>query len=190
METSSELLCILCLENLEKPNDRNYVDGKTNVRNEPDDLPFVVSNASKYICKKCLSLLRKRRNWKDKILEMDYDLSVTYRRKAASFGISFKLKHPSKRLQFRTENESDRSGPRPNPGERETSCIGNETFLSIFAPTGNAVSFKKPVVTSTPVKPNIIQRHNLSIENPFSSPSSGPDHPTRIDSSTFVELDS
>ena len=80
METSSEFLFILCLENLEKPNDRNYVDGKNNVRNELDDLPFVVSNASKYICKKCLiiSLLRKRRNWKDKILEMDDDLSVSY----------------------------------------------------------------------------------------------------------------
>ena len=120
METSSEFLCILCLENLEKPNDRNYVDGKTNVRNELDDLPFVVFNASKYVCKKCLSLLRKRRSWKDKILEMDDDLSVSYRTKAASFGISFKLKHPSKRLQFRIENESDSSGPtcRPNQGER------------------------------------------------------------------------
>ena len=64
---SEQLVCILCFERLTRPCDRNFVDGRGVFRalDELSDLPFVVRNDYRYICKHCLGVLKKRNGLKD-----------------------------------------------------------------------------------------------------------------------------
>ncbi len=67
--------CILCREKLAKPTDRNFVDGKSKVREELYDLPFFVERTSLYICKRCLTAVKKRKALKEKLKELDVSLA-------------------------------------------------------------------------------------------------------------------
>ena len=59
--------CILCFNVLAKGTDRNLVNGKNKIIDDLNDLPFVVHNLSDYICKKCLMLVKKRLDLKDRL---------------------------------------------------------------------------------------------------------------------------
>ncbi len=67
-------LCCLCLEDLLKPTDRNYVHGKSNAILEIEKLPLRVNLRSVYICKKCLVTLKKRRDLLEKLEKIEEEL--------------------------------------------------------------------------------------------------------------------
>ena len=54
--------CTFCWEVLTKPTDRNLVEGKGNWSVELNDFPFVVLSISPYICKQCLTLVKKKKS--------------------------------------------------------------------------------------------------------------------------------
>ena len=83
--TTSRLSCIFCFESLEKQNDRNLVDGRGVfiVLHELNDLPFVVRQESRYICKQCLGLLKRRNAQRKKMEEFDETLFMKYRQHCA-----------------------------------------------------------------------------------------------------------
>ena len=84
--------CILCFEALEKRNDWNKVDGKSNVNLALNDFPFLVHPCSPYICKKCLIIAKKRSEWLQRIQEIDLELTTKYRAKCQEAGLSLKMK--------------------------------------------------------------------------------------------------
>ena len=93
--------CILCLEVLLKHTDRNFVKGKADIEPELNDLPFVVSISSTYICKKCLALIKRRRSLKEKLNDIDLKLTSVYRSKLASKGIAMKTRScAAKKMRF------------------------------------------------------------------------------------------
>lgn len=97
----SHAQCILCFKLIcSNSSDRNYVRGKSNIQVELEDLTFVVTESSDYICQKCVSLVKKRRTLKNKLAEIDESLLLQYRKGAKENGIPCKLRNASKRLNF------------------------------------------------------------------------------------------
>lgn len=86
----SASICILCFQLLLKATDRNLVDGKCKVKDELDDLPFVVHRSSSYICKKCLALIKKRKNLKENLCKADEQLTLLYHQKCGEHGFTMK----------------------------------------------------------------------------------------------------
>ena len=79
----SHAQCILCFKLIcSNSDDRNYVRGKSNIQVEIEDLTFVVTESSDYICQKCVSLVKKRRTLKNKLAEIDESLLLQYRKGA------------------------------------------------------------------------------------------------------------
>ena len=63
-------ICIFCFIPLEKLNERNLVDSKADFKviSELEDLHFVVHcTVSRYICRKCQGLFKKRNSLKEKL---------------------------------------------------------------------------------------------------------------------------
>lgn len=87
-------ICVLCFEALSKTTDRNLIDGKSKVNVELDDLPFVVHRSSPYICKQCLTVVKKRKSLKEKLLETDERLTSLYRQKCGEHSFTVKRKQP------------------------------------------------------------------------------------------------
>ena len=98
--------CIFCLELLSKATDRNLVDGKGKWGLELVDFPFVVQSVSPYICKQCLTLVKKRKSLKENLGKLDEQLTSLYQQNCAHGGITFKRKHP-KRLTFSSSSDKD-----------------------------------------------------------------------------------
>ena len=94
--------CILCFN-------RNLVNGKNKIKDDLNDLPFIVSNLSEYICKKCLTLVKKRMGLKEKLKDIDCYLTALYQEKCRQINLSMKRKHsaeddniqPSEEYAFR-----------------------------------------------------------------------------------------
>lgn len=95
--TCNSFICIFCYKSLEKPNERNLVEGRGIFKavTEINDLPFViVLSSSPYICKHCLNLLKKRNALRSKLRELDSDLEKQYlfvtesRRRPSNFEIT------------------------------------------------------------------------------------------------------
>ena len=98
-------VCVLCFEFLSKPTDRNFINGKSQVFKELNDLPFVVNRASPYICKRCLTVVKKRRGLINKVKEINESLKALYHTKCSDTGLTVKTKqvpvHTSaKKLKF------------------------------------------------------------------------------------------
>ena len=101
--------CVFCFQLLEKLNERNLMDGKADftVISEFDDLNFVVyKDVSKYICKKCLNLFKKRFTLKKNLQELDNNLLEQYRKKCNQRDFTVKTRNPTKRSLPFTDVES------------------------------------------------------------------------------------
>ncbi len=83
-------VCVLCFEPLLKATDLNLVDGKTKVKADLEDLPFVVHPSSPYICKGCLRVVKKRKGFKENLRKTDEQLTLLYRQKCGESGFSLK----------------------------------------------------------------------------------------------------
>ena len=114
--TTSGLSCIFCFESLEKQNDRNLVDGRGVfiVLHELNDLPFVVRQESRYICKRCLGLLKRRNAQRKKMEEFDETLFMKYKQHCAKRGLAVKTKSQAKRsLPFADNTDTNSGGVTP-----------------------------------------------------------------------------
>lgn len=103
--------CVFCFVELTKLNKRNVVAsrGKFNVGQQLESLPFVVRmEISKYISRKCLGLLKKKSNLKQKLQELETDLQSEYRSPCHQRGIPLKIKIPAKRWAPEVEKLMDR----------------------------------------------------------------------------------
>ena len=104
LRVMSASICILCFEPLLKATDHNLIDGKTKVNAELEDLPFVVHRSSPYICKRCLAVMKKRKNMKENLCKTDEQLTLLYRQKCQEYGFSMKQRDPesvvSRKLRF------------------------------------------------------------------------------------------
>ena len=92
--------CVFCFAELTKLNERNLVAsrGEFNVGQQLESLPFIIhTEISKYICRKCLGLIKKRSCLKQKLEELEKDLLSEYRSQCHQRGIPLKVKSPSKR---------------------------------------------------------------------------------------------
>ena len=85
--------CILCFNVLVKGTDRNLVNGKNKVVDDLNDLPFVVHNLTEYICKQCLTLVKKRASLKEKLKDIDCRLTSLYREKCGQNNLTIKRKY-------------------------------------------------------------------------------------------------
>ena len=137
--------CTLCFKQITLSSDRNYVYGKSGAEVELEDLLFVVTKSSQYICKCCLGLLRKRRGIKNKLIEIDQSLLLQYRAKATEHGISCKTKDPSKRASFL-----------PSYIEDDVETLKGRTTESSILGQGGSPRFMQstPLLTTTPKKTN------------------------------------
>ena len=72
--------CVLCCRNIVKHQERYLVEGKGkfNVGEELSQLPFNVPLTSKYICKGCLQLLKKRHGLSHQLLDVDCELKSAF----------------------------------------------------------------------------------------------------------------
>ena len=86
--------CVLCFLPIVNHNDKNIVQGRGQfkVLEEISSLQFVVHCTSTYICKSCVSKLRKRRGLHDNLKKIDEDLFNDYSSKAFKAGLTVKKK--------------------------------------------------------------------------------------------------
>ena len=98
--------CTFCWDVLTKPTDRNLVEGKGNWSVELNDFPFVVLSISPYICKQCLTLVKKRKALKENLCQLNEQLTTLYQQKCAQRGLTFKRRHPQ-RLTFSATSYDD-----------------------------------------------------------------------------------
>ena len=110
--TASGLSCIFCLESLEQQNDRNLVDGRGVfiVLHELNDLPFVVRQESRYICKQCLGLLKRRSAQRRIMEEFDETLLMKYKKHCAKRSLAVKTKSQAERSLPFADNTDTNSG--------------------------------------------------------------------------------
>ena len=102
----SHTQCILCFKIINRnSSDRNYVHGKSNIHVELEDLTFVVTESSDYICQKCIGVVKKGRTLQNKLAEIDESLLLQYRKGARENGIPCKIKNASKRLNFDSDQK-------------------------------------------------------------------------------------
>ncbi len=79
------------------------MDGKSNVNLALNDFPFIVHPCSPYICKKCLTIAKKRSALRQRIQEIDLELTAKYCAKCQEAGLSLKMKSSgksAKKLRF------------------------------------------------------------------------------------------
>lgn len=100
--------CTFCFKLLCSPTDRNFVDGKAKYGVELADQPFVIHTITPYICKQCITLLKKKKSLKDNLRKLDEQLTSLYQQRCAQRGITFKRKNP-KRLSFSSSGKQSQS---------------------------------------------------------------------------------
>ena len=73
--------CVLCFRNVVKPQERYLIEGKGkfNVTEELNSLPFDVKISTKFICKRCLSTLKKRRGLVENLRDIDNEFERIYK---------------------------------------------------------------------------------------------------------------
>ena len=168
-----DLVCIFCFDTLVKQNDRNLIEGRAEFSAvlELSDLPFVVRQESKYICKRCLGLLKKRKALRAKYEAYDDGLLADYKRFCAKRGLTVKTKNQAKRaLPFcgNTNNsflnpivaQDSSCQPKVQVTPKQFSGSSTSSFLSQIG-----------LPCSTPLRTSGSQ---LSIQSPFLSPQPQP----------------
>ena len=80
------------------------------VHHELNDLPFVVRQESRYICKQCLGLLKRRNAQRKKMEEFDETLFMKYKHHCAKRGLAMKTKSQAKRSLPFADNTDTNSG--------------------------------------------------------------------------------
>eukprot|EP00795_Rhopilema_esculentum_P015979 gene15979-7310_t len=72
--------CAFRAKQLIQANDRNLVDGRASFKavDEISDLPFTVAFSSPYICKYCVTILKKRHSFRLKLKDIDKVLKNRY----------------------------------------------------------------------------------------------------------------
>ena len=85
---------MLCFSPIVNHNDKNLVQGRGQFKvfEEISSLQFVVHCTSPYICKLCVSKLRKQRGLHDNLKKIDEDLFNDYSSKAFKAGLTVKKK--------------------------------------------------------------------------------------------------
>ena len=73
--------CVLCFRNVVKPQERYLIKGKENfkVTEELKSLPFDVTISTKFICKRCLSTLKKRRGLVENLKDINNEFERIYK---------------------------------------------------------------------------------------------------------------
>lgn len=130
---SSVPSCVFCFSLLEKLTDHNFVEsrGEFKVGLEFDSLPFVVrKEISRYICKQCLGLFKKRYSLKRKLGEIEGNLHSLYRKNCTERGIPVKTKSSAKRC---SEQRQDSPLPYHNvsPLSIEVECQTIDTHVEM-----------------------------------------------------------
>ena len=131
--------CVLCFSPIVNHN-KNIVQGRGHFKvfEEISSLQFVVHCPSRYICKSCVTKLRKRRGLHDNLKKIDEDLFNDYSSKAFKAGLTVK--------KFQESVDSSASLEKRILLDESVSCSPN----SLTSP-----------LTSTPVK-NCSFCHNSS----------------------------
>ena len=188
--TASGLSCIFCFESLEKENDRNLVDGRGVfiVLHELNDLPFVVRQESRYICKQCLGLLKRRNAQRKKMEEFDETSFMKYKQHCAKRGLAVKTKSQAKRSLPFADNTDTNSGAvtpvvlcTPSSNLSVTLTPSYQSLASASLSTSS--SFGSRLSIQSPLGPGLLQSpqgqaqpllsgglgSRLSIQSPFQS---------------------
>ena len=167
------LKCILCFSSLEKPSDKNRVDGRGEfkVLNELLDLPTVIIRCSDHICKKCLTVLKRRKGLKENLKQLDKDIKENYERTLEENKIDNIPQATSKRKLAYQDSLVDKADV-IQPESMQT--VGS---FDVHVTDGNQESMAVLEETQTPTltfePPPCKMRYSsskLSIQNPFVSP--------------------
>ena len=77
MAAATEIdVCTVCLNELGKPQDRNLIVGKTRIIDDLNNLPLKVHLTSDYICRSCLALVKKHKNLKQQLWDLEKALDA------------------------------------------------------------------------------------------------------------------
>ena len=148
----SERLCTLCNAETTLKCDRNLVEGSGtfNPKSELLKLEIVVFEPfNKYICRKCVDVLKKRRNLKEGLKIINEKIVSLYRETASSAGKLVKFRHedeisvkPKKILLQETEPVED--------------CLAelssHKAFCQSIQPQLQSTPFKKKAAKKTPTQ--------------------------------------
>ena len=185
---ASGLSCIFCFESSEKQNDRNLIDGRRVFifLHELNDLPFVVGQESRYICKQCLGLLKRRNAQRKKMEEFDETLFMKYKQHCTKRGLAVKTKSQAKRSLPFEDNTDTNSGAvtpvvvcTPSSNLSVTLTPSYQSLASSSLSTSS--SFGSRLSIQSPLGPGLLQspqgqaqpllsgglRSRLSIQSPF-----------------------
>ena len=108
--------CIPCFGPLLKGTDLNLVNGKSKIIAELEDLPFVVHDSFRYICKKCLAAMKKRSNLRKNLNTIEDELTSLYRQKCGEHDLTMKQRGgtesmASKKVQYQHNPNETQSMP-------------------------------------------------------------------------------
>lgn len=105
----SQAKCILCLREIEKDYERFLVESKKSTafdaHGELGNLDFLVHETSEYICRQCHGLLKRRKNLRYNLKNLDEAIQIKYKSNIERIGLVYKGKTsqspviPSKRLR-------------------------------------------------------------------------------------------
>eukprot|EP00795_Rhopilema_esculentum_P004039 gene4039-20214_t len=86
MAAATEIdVCTVCLNELGKPQDRNLIVGKTRIIDDLNNLPLKVHLTSDYICRSCLALVKKHKNLKQQLWDLEKALDALVNVRTTAF---------------------------------------------------------------------------------------------------------
>ena len=143
-------LCVLCNSAIIKNGDKNLIVGRSefNVKAEISTLEFSVDiSRSVYICKVCLSKLKKRRA----LISNLRDVNSSFRQSYSAFGCNPQLlTNATTKTCARTLFESDESDVHVQPTKRVALQGGRSSEPQAFGII--------PLMSSTPSKEHIVKK--------------------------------
>lgn len=149
-EEIDNCLCILCFRVIEKAHERYLVSGKSkfNAKEAIQQLPFVVSDSSAYICRQCLDKLRKRSSLLTQERKIVTDLTSVYQKG-----------------RLKRQQDATVEGP-----ATKRSNISNEAFETTSGKTSHAFDIFSssspspvPISHSTPVKEHQTAKTSVNV---------------------------
>ena len=139
------MACILCFQTFNKSTDYNFVEGRGEfyAKGELNLLDFVVKPTSKYICKQCFRLLKRRKSSREKLEDINRELLLKYKTAAAKNGICVKTKS-SKRALFETTDQEIEVLPSDNGSDHmadsQSQAQLKQKDLALLSPTFSPIS--------------------------------------------------
>ena len=139
------MACILCFQTFNKNTDYNFVEGRGEfyAQGELNLLDFVVKPTSKYICKQCFRLLKRRKSSREKLEDINRELLLKYKTAAAKSGICVKTKS-SKRAVFETTDQEIEVLPSHNGSDHmadsQSQAQLKQKDLALLSPTFSPIS--------------------------------------------------